>query len=212
MRKRPVGRLLSLGIGHSIVSNMLLRLMSDQYIGHYTLIEGSDVLISKFRSRLDAGSEQLEIIPTFFEDYVPEEAFDAIEMGFVLEHVDDPGLILSRFKKFLRPGGTLFVAVPNARSLHRLVGNSAGLLSDLYELSDYDRQLGHQRYFDAHSIRALVEEFGFKVLGMHGLVLKPFSTQQLLDLSLPPEIWTAFTDVGYQLPEIANGIFLEATG
>jgi len=211
LRAKRAPHLLSLGIGHRIVSGRLLDLMEEGIIDSYTLIEGSGKLIQDFRAARQAKRGRLELIQTWFESYEPSEPFDAIEMGFVLEHVEDHALILKRFHAFLKPGGTLFVAVPNARSLHRLLGHTAGMLADLYQLSEYDRQLGHRRYFDARSISEMVEKSGYRIETARGLVLKPLSTQQLLDLSLPNEIWKAFTELGYQLPDITNGIYLEAT-
>lgn len=211
IREERASRLLSLGIGHSIVSGRLLELMNSGLIDSYTLIEGSDILIEKFQSEFHPQRGQLKVVKTWFEEFDPPEKFDAIEMGFVLEHVEDPAFILARFKSFLNPGGTLFVAVPNARSLHRLLGNSAGMLPDIYRLSEHDHQLGHRRYFDAHSLQKMVEDAGYKVRCLRGLVLKPLSTQQLFDLSLPPDVWVAFTTLGYELPDLSNGIYLEAT-
>ncbi|MGE0053276.1 MAG: methyltransferase domain-containing protein [Hyphomicrobium sp.] len=202
---------LSLGIGHSIVSGCLIDLLAKKLIDTYTIIEGSGKLIDGFRARQEYKGDNLKLVETFFEDYVPAEPLAAIEMGFVLEHVEDPSLILSRFKDYLQLGGALFVAVPNARSLHRLLGHSAGLLPDLYQLSEYDLQLGHRRYFDVQSLKDMVTEAGYTIRGISGLVLKPLTTQQLVDCDLAPEVWSAFTKVGYGLPEISNGIYLEAT-
>jgi hypothetical protein len=100
--------------------------------------------------------------------------------------------------------------VPNARSLHRLLGHSAGFLADLHALSQHDRELGHKRYFDSDSISHLVEESGYVILDKVGLVLKPLTTSQLQQLSLGPSVEKAFIDVGYDMPEICNGILLTA--
>jgi hypothetical protein len=56
--------------------------------------------------------------------------------------VDDPGVIVRQFSRYLAPGGAMFIVVPNARSLHRLIGHKAGLLDNLYRLSAEDLQLG----------------------------------------------------------------------
>ena len=93
----------------------------------------------------------------YFEDFETEERFDAIGMGFVLEHVEDPGLILRRYQDFLAPGGQIFIAVPNAESLHRRLGNFAGMLPDMTTLSPADEAFGHRRYFTAETLRDLVE-------------------------------------------------------
>ncbi|GIV30222.1 MAG: hypothetical protein KatS3mg028_1288 [Bacteroidia bacterium] len=35
----------------------------------------------------------------YFEDFNFDKQFDRIEMGFILEHVDDPLFILNKYKK-----------------------------------------------------------------------------------------------------------------
>jgi 2-polyprenyl-3-methyl-5-hydroxy-6-metoxy-1,4-benzoquinol methylase len=199
-------RVLSLGIGGQRISQAIREQLD---VTDYHILEGSEDIISRYRTETSPPAH-VSIHHTYFEQAHFEQPFDAIEMGFVLEHVDDPGLILRRFRAFLKPGGVLFAAVPNARSLHRLLGHSAGFLPDLGTLSQYDRELGHKRYFDSNSISCLVEESGYVILERAGLVLKPLTTAQLQQLSLGPDIEKAFIDVGYDFPDICNGILLTA--
>ena len=49
-------------------------------------------------------------------EFAPDE-FDAIVCWDVLEHVDDPGAALDRFMTALRPGGLLFLGVPDRDSI-----------------------------------------------------------------------------------------------
>ena len=199
-------RVLSLGIGGQRVSQAIRDRLD---VTDYHILEGSADIIARYRAETSPPTH-VTIHHTYFEQAHFDQPFDAIEMGFVLEHVDDPGLILRRFRAFLKPTGVLFAAVPNARSLHRLLGHSAGLLTDLYALSQYDRQLGHKRYFDGDSISRLVEDSGYAILDKVGLVLKPLTTSQLQQLSLAPGIENALIDVGYGLPDICNGVLLTA--
>lgn len=199
-------RVLSLGIGGQRVSQAIRDRLD---VTDYHILEGSADIIARYRAETSPPAH-VTIHHTYFEQAHFDQPFDAIEMGFVLEHVDDPGLILRRFRAFLKPDGVLFAAVPNARSLHRLLGHSAGLLTDLYALSQYDRELGHKRYFDSDSISRLVEESGYTILDKVGLVLKPLTTSQLQQLSLAPGIQNAFIDIGYELPDICNGVLLTA--
>jgi 2-polyprenyl-3-methyl-5-hydroxy-6-metoxy-1,4-benzoquinol methylase len=132
-------------------------------------------------------------------------------MGFVLEHVADPALVLGRCAGFLTPRGVVAIAVPNARSLHRLVGQRAGLLDDLYRLSEADQALGHRRYFDRDSLVRLVEAAGLRVLACEGILLKCLTTAQLASLRLGPRVLRAFCELATGYPEIANAIYLEAS-
>jgi 2-polyprenyl-3-methyl-5-hydroxy-6-metoxy-1,4-benzoquinol methylase len=199
-------RILSLGIGGQTVSRTIREQID---IAEYHILEGSEEIIARYRHETSP-PPRVTIHHTYFEDTHFTHPFDAIEMGFVLEHVDDPGLILRKFRQFLKPGGVLFAAVPNARSLHRLLGHSAGFLHDLYALSQYDLELGHKRYFDAQSITQLVEEAGYVISEKLGLVLKPLTTAQLQQLALTERIENALIDVGYKNPDITNGILLIA--
>ena len=199
-------RVLSLGIGGQRVSQAIRDRLD---VTDYHILEGSADIIARYRAETSPPAH-VSIHHTYFEQAHFDQPFDAIEMGFMLEHVDDPGLILRRFRAFLKPTGVLFAAVPNARSLHRLLGHSAGLLTDLYALSQYDRELGHKRYFDNASISRLVEESGYAILDKVGLVLKPLTTSQLQQLSLAPGIEDALINVGYELPDICNGVLLTA--
>jgi SAM-dependent methyltransferase len=205
---RGARRVLSLGIGHRIVLGRLARLLG-RGVEEYTVVEGSAARIEELRA---AGEPEgaAEVVHAYFEDYVPPRAPDAVEMGFVLEHVADPAALVRRYGGFLAPGGLLAIAVPNARSLHRLVGHRAGLLDDLYRLSEHDRALGHRRYFDLESLRRLVLEAGLKAGPCEGLLLKCLSTDQLSRLGLDARVMEAFCEIGAAYPEIANAIYLEA--
>lgn len=204
---------ISLGIGHEVVSGKLLNLLETGQISRYQIVEGSDEIIQKFideRPHLKS-NERFEVSQSYFEDFVPREKFDAIEMGFVLEHVDDPLLVLNRFKSFLNPGATVFISVPNARSLHRLIGHEAGMLEDMYQLSQYDYELGHKRYFDIESLKSMVHEAGLKVDNCSGLMLKPITGDQMDQLSWGQSIYEALLTIGVKYPEISNCLYIEAS-
>lgn len=208
LRDRGARRLLSLGVGHQVVSRALSSLVGP-VLESYTILEGSAARIAELREGgLPAG---VEVVQGYFEDYAPPGPLDAVEMGFVLEHVVDPGLVLRRYGGFLAPGGFVAIAVPNARSLHRLVGHRAGLLDDLYRLSEHDQALGHRRYFDLESLRQLVLDCGLRPGHCEGILLKALTTAQLRALALPPAVHEAFSALGADYPDVANAIYIEAS-
>ena len=201
--------ILSLGIGHQAVPKAILEELGPNLV-RYAILEGSQDIIDAFRSEVTLPAHA-ELIQSLFEDHEPAEKFDAIEMGFVLEHVDDPEALVRRYSGFVNPGGSIFIAVPNARSLHRLVGHAAGLLEDLYQLSSEDLRLGHRRYFDVDSVSTLILRAGLKTVSLEGILLKPITSGQLKSLSLPAAVMEGFLEVGVDYPEICNAIFIEAT-
>lgn len=199
-------RALSLGIGRQIVSRALFENIQ---LSEYHVVEGSPEIIDDYKSKASP-PDFVRLHNAYFEDIEFDRPFDLIEMGFVLEHVDDPELILRRYRQFLAPEGILFVAVPNARSLHRLLGHAAGLMPDIYSLSQSDRDLGHKRYFDSDSIAELVERCGYRIEARHGFMLKPLTTGQIHLLGMGDKLDEALIQVGYGLPDIANGILIQA--
>jgi len=209
IRENHYKTIMSLGVGHKIVSKTILSELGKS-LEKYVIIEGSSEIIDDFKKEIQQ-SDHMQLINSLFEEFDTNETFDAIEIGFVLEHIEDPSLLLHRYAKFLKSSGTIFIAVPNARSLHRLIGHHAGLLDNIYRLSTYDRALGHKRYFDVESLVKLVQGSGLKIVALEGLFLKPFSTTQLQSLALPKEVMNALLHIGVQYPEISNAIYIEAT-
>lgn len=210
LRSKKAQSVLSLGIGHRVVSQSIINEFN-HHLRKYIIVEGSAEIISDYKSRFPDLPKSVKIIHSYFEDFDPGEKFDAIEMGFVLEHVDDPAQIIKIFKKFLNPGGTVFLAVPNALSMHRQLGHLAGFLPDMYKLSPEDLQLGHKRYFDLNSFKKLITDCGLTIQRTEGNFMKPLTTGQLGSLNLKPEIWRALMLFGIDHPDSCNSIYVEAT-
>lgn len=195
---------LDLGLGHGFATEIF----SDG-CGRHVVLEGSPAVIQNFKLKFP--NNRSEVIETYFEDFETDEKFDLIVMGFILEHVDDPLLILNHFRKFLTPTGKLFVAVPNAEVMNRRLGNLAGLLPDMETLSENDLLLGHKRYFTVGSLTKLVSDAGYKIEKMEGIYLKPFTTRQILSLNLADDIIQALCEVGIEYPELSCAILAQLT-
>lgn len=205
---RSIKSILSLGIGHQVVSDAIIASLGKE-LDCYSVVEGSKEIIDAFLSKHK--TKKIELFHAYFENFDTDKTYDAIEMGFVLEHVDDPKLVINRFKKFLKEDGTMFISVPNAKSLHRLIGHKAGLLDDMYKLSPQDMQLGHKRYFDLDILCDLVDSCNMKVTTKKGLMLKPVTGQQIQTLKWNDAIIESLMDIGEDYPEISNCIYIEVS-
>lgn len=194
--------LLELGLGHGYATDIF-----SQRFERHVVLEGSAAVIENF---CDKHPEcRAEIVETWFESFATKERFDLIVMGFILEHVDDPLLILRRFREFLAPGGRIFIAVPNAEVLNRRLGHIAGLLDDVTTLSENDHLLGHQRFYTVATLRADIALAGCNIDRLEGIYLKPLTTHQIVSLQLDRKIIDALCTVGIDYPEISCGLLAE---
>ena len=194
--------ILELGLGHGYTTNIFSISFS-----RHVVLEGSPAVIQHFREKFPECAAQ--IVQTFFEEFDTEERFDVIVMGFILEHVDNPFEIIYRYKKFLAPGGKMFLAVPNAEVLNRRLGYLAGMLGHMETLSENDLLLGHKRYYTVATLSAEIDRAGYRIDKMEGVYLKPFTTSQMVALNLDKKVIRALCEVGVDYPELSCGILAQ---
>lgn len=196
--------ILELGPAEGVMTKMLSGLGC-----RLTVVEGS----ARFCRSLAERFPSVSVINALFEDFEPPEGacYDNIVLGHVLEHVTDPVLILSRARRWLRPGsGQLLAAVPNARSLHRQAAVIMGLLSAEDALNEMDRHHGHRRVFTPESFRAAFREAGLRVDVYGGYWMKPVSNAQI-EANWTAEMLDAFMVLGERYPDIAGEMFIVAS-
>jgi SAM-dependent methyltransferase len=78
----------------------------------------------------------------------------------VLEHVEEPRRLLGEVARVLRPGGRIFVKVPNARYVlakFHLLGRVPGLLEDVFDARE------HLVYYSHRTLARVLEESGFEI-------------------------------------------------
>jgi len=88
------------------------------------------------------------------------EPFDVVVCADVLEHLAQPEKLLARIHGWLRPGGRLYVSLPNVAN----VSIRAALLFGRFEYTDrgiLDRT--HRTFYTRESARRLLESNGFAV-------------------------------------------------
>jgi SAM-dependent methyltransferase len=89
-----------------------------------------------------------------YTDHFSPESFDLIYMEAVFEHVLRPETVLSQMRQLLRPGGVLFLAVPNMDSLSsRLQGR----------YWPWAAPPDHLYYYNQSNLALLLEKHGFAV-------------------------------------------------
>jgi len=194
--------LLELGLGHGFTATWFGR-----YCSRHVIIEGSPKIIELFEGNHPDFSGT--VVHDYFETFESSERFDCIVMGFILEHVDDPDLVLERYKKFLKPGGVMYVAVPNAKSLNRRLGLELGIIHDIYDLNPNDKALGHKRQFCRDLWRELLFRHGYAITYEEGMYLKPLPLGVLKTLPDFKANLEAMLRVGVDYPDLCVALLME---
>ena len=104
-----------------------------------------------------------------FDDYPwPPASFDAVTMLDVLEHTTNPAASLRRAYDLLKPGGVLYVVVPNQHCLLTVILDRwiqmRGPMREYFLERLYVSP--HVYYFAPRTLRAYLDKAGFDVLGM----------------------------------------------
>lgn len=183
--------------------------------------ESTKQILTKFSTLdvVDASLEQLiaiqkqfpsiNIFHSFFEDFEPSKKYDTIFMTHILEHLDNPEMVLQKACSCLTPDGVILISVPNALSFHRLVGVKMGLLSTPYSLNNQDILLGHRRVYDKAAMENLISMAPLSIKSFTGLMLKPISNRQIEE-SWSPDLIDAFFKLGFDFPEFCSEIIFVA--
>ncbi len=158
------GKILELGPAEGLMTNYLM-----QIDPNLSVIEGSEI----FSKQLSTKFPTINVINSLFEEVEITEKFDTIVLGHVLEHVEDPHLLLNHIKPWLKEDGIILCAVPNARSLHRQAAVEIGFIKSIFEMSEKDIHHGHMRIYTPETLQQDFIEAGYQVKNRGGYWLKP---------------------------------------
>lgn len=105
-----------------------------------------------------------------FDLKYPDKQFDAISLWHVLEHVPDLENWFAFVEKHLKPGGTLFIAVPNCSSY------DASKFGEHWAAYDVPRHLWH---FTPNDINSLFAKHGYKLIKTLPMVFDAYYVSML---------------------------------
>jgi 2-polyprenyl-3-methyl-5-hydroxy-6-metoxy-1,4-benzoquinol methylase len=145
-----------------------------------TVLDGSDVLLAKAKQ---IHGDKLDVASALFEEYKPKQKFDCVLATHVLEHVDDPIVLLKEMKNWITDNGKIIIIVPNKESLHRQLAVIMGLQPELDTLSARDKLVGHQRVYSIDTLCLDTVAAGLKVVDTAGFFLKTLPNSMMLGYS-----------------------------
>lgn len=184
------------------------------HFDRFCVVEPGAAFAEQARAR--AGIDpRVRVVQSFMEDAVEQlagESFDCIVLSGLLHEVPDAASLLAAVRALCSADTQVHVNVPNAHSLHRLLALEMGLISDLHQLSDNQRDLQQPRTFDSHSLSALCADNGFKVIEQGSYFIKPYTHRQMAQLQdiglLDERMLDGLYGLARRLPDMGSEIFV----
>ena len=199
------GSLLELG---SFKGDFTQRLLS--HFDDVTCVEASTVAIEQARRKL---KDKVTFVNALFETVVLPKRYDNIVLTHVLEHLDDPVLVLRRVNaEWLAEGGRLFLVCPNANAPSRQIAVKMGLITHNAAVTPAEAEHGHRRTYALDTLERDAVAAGLQVRHRAGIFFKAlanFQWDRLLNTDLiSKEYLEGCYKVGQQYPDLCSSIFL----
>lgn len=202
-------RVLDVGCGDGVITDEL-----GKHFGDVFGIDESKTQIKYAQENF----KNAEFILSSIEDFdCKGNLFDSVVSIELLEHVDDPILVLEKMKSFVKKGGYIVVQVPNALALNRRIGEMMGLVKDC-RMTPHDIEVGHQRMYDLESLKKDVVKSGLEIREAGGFFLKPLSNTQMKQMldkvewgksSHKEKYLDSLFEIGKKIPEYATILYVQ---
>jgi len=201
---RP-GSLLELGSFKGDFTKRFLPFFDD-----ITCVEASDVAINEAKKKL---GNQVEYVNALFEEATLPKRYDNIVLTHVLEHIDDPVLVLKRINdEWLAEGGHFFLVCPNANAPSRQIAVKMGLITHNAAVTPAEAEHGHRCTYSLDTLERDATAAGLKVVHRSGIFFKAlanFQWDQLLKTDIiSAEYLEGCYQLGQQYPDLCSSIFL----
>ena len=199
------GSLLELGSFQGRFTKRLLPFFKD-----ITCVEGSDEAIAKARQEIGTAATFVHAV---FETAVLPKTYDNIVLTHVLEHIDDPVLVLRRVnREWLSENGRLFLVCPNANAPSRQIAVKMGLINHNSAVTQAEAQHGHRRTYTLDTLERDARAAGLRVVMRSGIFFKALANFQWDRLLATDIISQEYLEGCYQLgqvyPDLCASIFL----
>lgn len=158
---------------------------------------------------------RIKTICTLFETYETDERYDAIFIVHVLEHLQDPVLVLNKARDLLTPLGRIYLIVPNGTAASRQIAVKMGVLPRHDSLSIADIKHGHRRIYFLDSLVREALDAKLRILHTGGIFFKPLANFQFDRLMGGELISDSFMEgcylLGKEHPTLCASIFSVCT-
>lgn len=179
----------------------------------FTIVEPSETF---YYNALELAGKRGNVIcyNGFFEDVAEKltDKYDAVICAGLLHEVEEPERLVKAIYEICTPNTIIHINVPNANSLHRILGKEMGILKNVHDMTKGNIEFQQHTNFDRNSLNKIVENNGFKIIEQGALFVKPFSHEQMYTM-LKNRIIDITTleglyKLGEYMPEFASEIYV----
>jgi 2-polyprenyl-3-methyl-5-hydroxy-6-metoxy-1,4-benzoquinol methylase len=163
----PRGRALELGCFEGEFTKRLGEIYDD-----LTVVEGASELIGIAKGRAPV---HVNFALSRFEDYEPDQGFDAIFLIHTLQQAQEPVELLKRIRSWLGESGRLFLVVPNANAASRQIAVEMGLIAGPTAVTETERAHGQRRNYNLSTLKGDIVEAGLFAIKSGGIFFEPFA-------------------------------------
>ena len=173
-----------------------------------TCIEASSDAVRKAK---DVVSNGVEFIEGAFETIELKRRFDNIIMTHVLEHVENPNLVLSKIRtEWLAKGGRLFLACPNANAASRRIAVKMGIITHNEAVTAGEAQHGHYRTFNFETLEETIKASSYSIVEKSGVFFKALANFQWDELLKREIVSKEYLEgcylLGQEYPDLCSSI------
>ncbi|MEO6365899.1 MAG: class I SAM-dependent methyltransferase [Luteimonas sp.] len=181
-----------------------------EHFDDVTCVEASDEAIATARGRL---GDRASFIHSRFEQAALPTRYDNIVLTHVLEHIDDPVLVLKRINdEWLSDRGRFFLVCPNANAPSRQIAVKMGLITHNAAVTPAEAEHGHRCTYTLDTLERDATQAGLKVVHRSGIFFKALANFQWDRLLQTDIVSKEYLDgcymLGQQYPDLCSSIFL----
>lgn len=110
-------------------------------------------VVKELLEKNDLAEKDIHIIETDLFNYTPEQQYDLVLSCGLIEHFNDTADIINRHIAFVKPGGTLFITLPNFKAIN-------GWFQKNFDKENYDKH--NINSMDPSLLKSICEQAGLK--------------------------------------------------
>lgn len=180
------------------------------YFDDITCVEASDEAVDAAKKEF---GDSVDIIAGLFEEIDLPRKYDNIILAHVLEHLDDPALVLKRInEEWLSENGRLFLICPNANAPSRQIAVKMGLITHNSAITPAEKEHGHRITYSLDTLERDATSAGLQVVLRSGIFFKAlanFQWDRLLQTDIiSPQYLEGCFQLGQIYPDLCSSIYL----